>query len=111
MNKIIEDTVEYFRERLPYQGKGIAINFVQGKICSVDVNAELIGWVVENLIKNSLEACDPMMGRIMIATTMSADRKFVIAEFAITARAFRPRTRKRYFTPASHQRSGDGGLD
>lgn len=110
LNKIIEDTVEYFRERLPYQGKGIAISFVQGKICSVDVNAELIGWVVENLIKNSLEACDPKMGRIMIATTMSPDKKFVIAEFGDNGKGIPTKNQKKIFHPGFTSKKRGWGL-
>ncbi len=110
LNKIISDVVDYFRDRLPYQGKGITINFNPGKIAPVRINAELISWVVENLIKNSMEACDPREGRIMIATSMSADKKSVIAEIGDNGRGIQPKNQKKIFDPGFTSKKRGWGL-
>ena len=82
LNTVIADTANYFRERLPYQGKGVSIETKLDELPDVKINTELIGWVVENLIKNSLEACDPKSGKISIRTYLSADGKHVTADFS-----------------------------
>jgi hypothetical protein len=110
LNKIIEEVVGYFRERLPYQGKGITISFKPEKTDSVRINSELIGWVIENLIKNSLEACDPMTGRIMISTSMSQDNKSVIAEFADNGKGIPPGGHKKIFNPGFTSKKRGWGL-
>lgn len=110
LNKIIEDVVGYFRERLPYQGKGITISFMPARVDSVRINSELIGWVIENLIKNSLEACDPMTGRIMISTSMSQDNKSIIAEFADNGKGIPPGGHKKIFNPGFTSKKRGWGL-
>ncbi|NIS17926.1 MAG: HAMP domain-containing histidine kinase [candidate division Zixibacteria bacterium] len=110
LNQIIEDVVEYFRERLPYQGKGITINFNPDKIDSVRINSELIGWVIENLIKNSLEACDPMTGRITISTAMSQDKKMVTAEFSDNGKGIPAGGHKKIFHPGFTSKKRGWGL-
>ncbi len=110
LNYIINEVVEYFRERLPYQGKGITISFVPGEIRAVKINAELVGWVIENLIKNSLESCDPMTGRIMIATTLSSDHKTVLAEFGDNGKGIPVGSHKKIFHPGFTTKKRGWGL-
>jgi len=81
LNTVISDTANYFRERLPYQGQGISIETKLTQLPNVKINTELISWVVENLIKNSLEACNPKSGKISIISYLSADGRQVVAEF------------------------------
>jgi signal transduction histidine kinase len=41
----------------------------------VDINPELFGWTLENLIKNGLQAVDPKTGRIDIRTGLLSSNK------------------------------------
>jgi len=68
INKPIAEIVAYFRLRVPGGGKGVEIIEQYGDLPDININQELIGWVVENLIKNSLEAVDPKTGKIFINT-------------------------------------------
>lgn len=66
LNELILESVEYFRRRLPFEGKGITIEFTAGSIPQVALNAELLSWALENLIKNSLQAVDSKTGRLRL---------------------------------------------
>ncbi|MCU0610595.1 MAG: hypothetical protein MUE60_02260 [Candidatus Eisenbacteria bacterium] len=56
---IIEETAHYFRARVPQKDPGIRICEEYGKLLPVKANRELLTWVLENLIRNSLEAPHP----------------------------------------------------
>ncbi|MBI3872255.1 MAG: HAMP domain-containing histidine kinase [candidate division Zixibacteria bacterium] len=73
LEPVVREVAAYFRARLPHQGKGVAIIEEYAPTESVPINAELIAWVLENLIKNALEAVDPKSGRIEIALTPSSE--------------------------------------
>jgi signal transduction histidine kinase len=78
VNSIAEETVVYYRRRLPFGGKGVQIVLETGDIPPVPVNRELFGWVLENLLKNALQAIDPTSGIVRISTALSDDGKNVI---------------------------------
>jgi len=99
LNNVIIEIVDYFKDRLPYRGEGITINFIPGQLNNVNINKELISWVIENLIKNSLEACDPRSGKITIATSMSSDTRLVVAEFGDNGKGVAPGSQKKIFNP------------
>lgn len=69
-NKIIFDeiikVVEYFQRRLPQSGKKVELKVQGDKHAAAAVNSELFEWVIENLIKNSLDAIDHKEGEISI---------------------------------------------
>jgi Histidine kinase-, DNA gyrase B-, and HSP90-like ATPase len=64
-NEIIK-VVEYFQRRLPQSGKKVDLTLEGDKHAAAAINSELFGWVIENLIKNSLDAIDHKEGRIKI---------------------------------------------
>ncbi|MFQ5706462.1 MAG: ATP-binding protein [bacterium] len=63
---VISEVVKYFRRRLPQWGKRVKIveNY---RLCSkVPLNKDLFEWVIENLVKNSLDALEKDTGKIEI---------------------------------------------
>jgi len=82
LNKVIQETVDYYCRRLPFEGKGISINFSKGELPEVLLNQELLGWALENLIKNALQAVHPKTGRIGIRTSLAGNGKYVVVEIS-----------------------------
>lgn len=78
LNQTIQETVTYFRRRLPFEGKGIQLTLEEGKIPPVPLNAELLGWGLENLIKNALQAVDPRTGKVTLTTELSESGRTVL---------------------------------
>ncbi len=74
---VIYETVDYFRRRLPRSGNPIelVVNFPCDPI--IRVNAELFSWVLENLIKNSIDALRDTGGAIRITCDEKQDWLFI----------------------------------
>lgn len=62
----ISKVTEYFERRLPQTGKTVELNINGDKNVCAELNSELFGWVIENLIKNALDAIDHKAGKIDI---------------------------------------------
>jgi len=72
---ILSDVIDYFQKRLPHMGKRIEIieRFLEDP--EVYINRDLFEWVIENLIKNSLDAIEKEMGVIEITVGLLDDKK------------------------------------
>jgi signal transduction histidine kinase len=82
LNKVVGETVEYYRRRLPFEGKGIGINLSVGELPEIPLNPELLGWALENLIKNALQAVDQKTGRVDIRTGLLSNDKYALVEIS-----------------------------
>ncbi len=74
LSDLIRETVDYYRRRLPFEGRGTQINYEPCDLPEVMVNPELFGWALENLIKNALQTVDPREGRIDVVTNHDRGR-------------------------------------
>jgi signal transduction histidine kinase len=54
----VKKVVDYFQRRLPQTGKKVELTLTGDKHACAELNSELFEWVVENLIKNSLDAIE-----------------------------------------------------
>jgi hypothetical protein len=70
LNDLIQDTVDYFRRRLPFEGDGVRIELKPNEIPLLNLNPELFGWALENMVKNALQSIDSKNGSILIETGM-----------------------------------------
>ena len=106
---VLREAVDYLRRRLASLGKNVVILETYGPIPPVDINRELMEWVVENLVKNSTEALPPKGGRIEISTEHSPKDGMVRVLFTDNGKGLTPAERKRIFTPGySTKRKGWG---
>jgi len=64
---VLREIISYFKRRLPHMGKKIKIIEQFEKVPTVYLNRDLFEWVIENLIKNSLDAIERENGIIEIA--------------------------------------------
>ena len=99
LNAMVTDTVQYYRARLPFEGQGTQILISAGDIPPVRLNPELFSWVLENLIKNSLQAVDPKSGQVTVTTAVSADRRTVTLDISDNGRGIPPGATKKIFHP------------
>lgn len=70
LHKILEETVTYFKARMPHLGSRINIHLIS-KIQGIKVmlDSELFKWTLENLIKNCVDAMSKKGGNIFITAT------------------------------------------
>lgn len=63
---VVHNTVDYIRRRIPQQGSRIQLWADVPASLRAPVNEELFGWVVENLLKNALDALGEEGGTIEV---------------------------------------------
>ncbi|UCD95249.1 MAG: HAMP domain-containing histidine kinase [Candidatus Zixiibacteriota bacterium] len=80
IDNLIEETVAYFRRRLPFDGKGVDIIYNRGSLGPVSINGELFTWAIENLVKNSLQVVDAKRGQVELSAYTADDSHYVVIE-------------------------------
>lgn len=106
INEIVGESVMYFRKRIPrnvtLDYNGLAIAPVQA-----NVNAALFEWVVENLMKNSLDA---LQGHGAIDVYISSDDQHVMIDVKDTGKGIPKSNWKRIFEPGFTTKTRGWGL-
>ena len=111
VNAVIREVVAYFRRRLPQMGgKKIEIVEHYGEIPTVSLNVELFGWVLENLIKNSLDAIAERYSVIRIVIEKDRSGKCVNILIKDQGRGISPKEQKRIFLPGYTTKKRGWGL-
>lgn len=97
----------YFRTRAP---RNVVIDYNGLAIAPVkaQINTALFEWVVENLIKNSLDA---LQGHGRIDVEISSDDKHVMINIKDTGKGIPKSNWKRIFEPGFTTKTGDGASD
>ncbi len=110
LNEVIESVINYFKQRLPSrfaQGKKIDIEIDTKEQFHVNINRELFEWVIENLIKNALDAMQDNIGKISFALTSKG--KTIFIDVKDTGKGIDMKYRKDIFRPGySTKRRGWG---
>jgi hypothetical protein len=104
----ISTIVEYFERRLPQSGKNVELSISGNQEVYAELNSELFDWVIENLIKNALDAIDhSKKGRISI--NVAESRSNVEIEVSDNGKGIDLKRRKDVFRPGySTKRRGWG---
>ncbi len=97
INKLIEDTVVYYRRRIPFEGKGVQINFESQTAAEVGINTELFGWVLENLIKNALQTVDSKKGNVLLRSSIDDLKKLAVIEIIDNGQGISPVASRKIF--------------
>jgi len=71
----VENVVQYFQRRLPQIRKTISIETRLEEDILALVNEELFEWVLENLIKNSIDAIENAQGKITLSSQSNPSHK------------------------------------
>ena len=108
---ILREVASYIRRRLPQMGKKVAIEEEYADVPMVAVNRELFEWVVENLVKNALEAIDKPEGVIRIVLSPAQERgRTVCIDIIDNGRGLDSSERRRIFKPGYSTKKRGWGL-
>ena len=103
----LKKVTNYFERRLPQTGKSVALGIEGDKEVCAEMNPELFEWVIENLIKNSLDAIEEKTGKINIS--VSEAKKNIVIEINDSGKGIDIKRRKDVFRPGySTKRRGWG---
>jgi two-component sensor histidine kinase len=113
---ILEDAVKYFRRRLPQMGKEVRLEIINSQaaqIRPVALNRDLFEWVLENLIKNSLDAIEKPKGEIILELKpheSGENRRRITLDIRDNGRGIEPAIRKNIFKPGFSTKKRGWGL-
>jgi signal transduction histidine kinase len=108
LNEIVKDVLEYLRARLPAGGIIIKENY--GELPLVNVNPELMRWVIENLVKNSMESSNPKTGVITVSTSSNPTQKKVVILVEDNGHGIPAGKQKKVFSPGFTTKKRGWGL-
>ena len=106
INEVVGDTVMYFHRRIPRNVELVYNGLAMAPI-SVPINAALFEWVIENLLKNSLDALQGQ-GTINVEVGESDDSVFV--EVSDTGKGIPKSNWTRIFEPGFTTKTRGWGL-
>ena len=105
--KEISNVIKYFERRLPQTGKKVDLIIKGNKKICAGLNSELFEWVIENLVKNALDAIGNKNGKIEIK--ISSNNNNVEIDFCDNGKGIDLKRRKDVFRPGySTKRRGWG---
>ena len=106
INEVVGDTVMYFRRRVP---RNVVINYngLAMAPITVPMNVALFEWVVENLLKNSLDA---LQGKGSIDVSVGETEKGVYVEVSDTGKGIAKSNWERIFEPGYTTKTRGWGL-
>ena len=97
LSTIASETVSYFRHRVPHLGRSVTIEERYEPAPRVALHPQLIEWVVENLLKNALDASDKPEGTIKVSVTWRRDERAVELRVSDNGRGMTPDDRRHAF--------------
>lgn len=106
--QLIEKVSQYFEHRLPHLGKRVEITRELDPAASLDVNAELFEWVIENLIKNGAESMES--GKGVISITLKSHNGRVSITVHDNGKGMSPAVKRQAFNPGFSTKKRGWGL-
>ncbi len=104
----VKKVTEYFNRRLPQTGKTVELTVSGNQTCCAQMNGELFEWVLENLIKNALDAMEIKAGKINIQ--IIEGKKNIEIEVSDNGKGIDLRRRKDVFRPGYSTKKRGWGL-
>ena len=109
MDVLVGRVVDYMRKRAPQRNATVVLEEKYEQVPPVTGQAELLEWVVENLLKNALDALGGQPGRIEVALQISRDGRSVQLRVGDDGAGIAPTDQRHIFDPGfSRKRRGWG---
>ncbi|MBI4418692.1 MAG: HAMP domain-containing histidine kinase, partial [Ignavibacteriales bacterium] len=107
LTEVIDRVIAYFERRIPQTGKRVTLTFTPQTDLTVRINRELFEWVLENLIKNALDAIENG-GAIRITAGKTGSSVFI--DVSDTGKGVEGMYRKDIFRPGFSTKARGWGL-
>lgn len=103
---VIEETADYIRRRLPRRGAALTVNVLNE--LEAPINAELFAWVIENLLKNALDATENRRAHVEISA--GTERNGVYIDISDNGKGIDRREWSNIFKPGYSTKTRGWGL-
>ncbi|MBI5476479.1 MAG: HAMP domain-containing histidine kinase [Ignavibacteriales bacterium] len=111
LNEVIESVIGYYKQRLPSRfgkDKQILMTINSPTQIFVQINRELFEWVIENLIKNALDAMEENTGSIIFSLQQKGKITYIDAQD--TGKGIDMKYKKDIFRPGYSTKKRGWGL-
>lgn len=108
LKPVIEGVAAYIRRRLPQQGQEITLGVQVPAALELPLNAELFEWVIENLLKNALDAIEEESGRVEVEAWEKNEKVYI--DIRDTGKGIDKRQWKNIFRPGYSTKKRGWGL-
>ena len=106
--EVLESVVEYYNRRLPITRKKTEIKIIASSSYLIPLNSSLFEWVIENLIKNALDAIESKNG--LIQFSVSEDNENLFIDVSDNGKGIDLKNRKDVFRPGYSTKKRGWGL-
>ena len=110
INSVINEAVVYFQKRLPNLSKQVELRVVDRELPEIVANADLLQWVFENLIRNSLDAIDKENGVIQIDPRLHPKEHQIVILYKDNGKGISRKDRNKIFRPGMTTKEHGWGL-
>ena len=110
INSVINEAVAYFQKRLPNLSKQVELRVVDRQLPEIVANADLLQWVFENLIRNSLDAIDKENGVIQIDPRLHPKEHQIVILYKDNGKGISRKDRNKIFRPGMTTKEHGWGL-
>jgi signal transduction histidine kinase len=108
LTEVIEGVIQYIAKRIPHSGNRVDLVIETPGIFMARINRDLFEWVIENLMKNALDAMEGNAGKITFAITRAGERTMI--DVTDTGKGIDPKLHKEIFRPGYSTKKRGWGL-
>ncbi len=105
---VIQSTADYMRRRMPQHNKRVSLDVSVPDDLWAPLNVELFEWVIENLLKNALDAIETDRGKIEVTAELSDER--ILIEVKDSGKGIDRRNWRNVFRPGYSTKKRGWGL-
>jgi len=108
LSPAIGHVVDYIQRRLPQMSKQVTLSSEVPDDIYASLNAELFEWVIENLVKNAIDATEGVEGEIFVNTQKIGDN--IVIDVSDNGKGISKRDAKNIFRPGFSTKKRGWGL-
>jgi signal transduction histidine kinase len=108
VTEVIEGVIRYISKRIPRNGRKVDLVIETPGEFRAYMNRELFEWVIENLMKNALDAMEGPAGKISFAITQNGERTNI--DVTDTGKGIDPKYHNEVFRPGYSTKKRGWGL-
>ena len=108
INNLIDAQIKYLRKRIPSLGKDTELNVSKGKDIFITGNEILLGWAIENIIRNGIDSIKSSKGKVDI--TVAKEGNYACLDITDNGIGINKKDWKNIFKPGFSSKKRGWGL-
>jgi len=110
LSLVINTVVQYFKKRIPNIQEKIEISTELNRDIMVKLNVDLFEWVLENLIKNAMDAIESGSGKILVQANTNGTTPNIYIDVIDNGKGITTQLKRNIFKPGFSTKKRGWGL-